>query len=375
MNMKIFIGTLRRQKFGFMVAVICAVVSFVIYNICSAAFGGVHDYDGSAPIFAGMICGEDTALTREFTSYFTERLGFELFTDEPESFNNSLINKDISAVIEIPKGAEEGLLNGEDVKIRTLTLDDYENAAFITAYINTFMFSASAAAKAADGNAEAFEKILSDADYSRVNVEQAQIIDLPAKSGDLSAYSTALGFMEVFTCGAAIFISLGVLDDKLYGTYTRMKCSSVTSLQYLTGTGLAAFIQSLICIMPLTVWLALTDSSVACAPAEFIIGNILFALFVSGLGIFVAMATSYRYTLVYLFTIIASIGSIAGGAFFPISDGAGVIKVISVCTPFYWVNELIKGDTNTPLVNICILALFGVLTYLISAVLFTKKRG
>ncbi len=370
MIFEIFLGTVCRLKIGYIVAVICAVVSFGIYAVFSANDSSELD-DGSAPIRAAVVCEEDSALTKEFSAYLTERLGFEQITENRENFNNMLINKEISAIIEIPEGLEQSLLDGKDVKIRSVTLDDYENAAYISAYLDVFMQSMDIAAKASGGDRERFESIIGNASYSSVNIELAEMAKADNDVGAFVPISCTLGFVQLLASGAMLFIILGVLDDKQYGTYKRMKCSSVKPFHYIAGTGTAAFLQSLICILPMSVWAIMIGTPNS---AEILAGNILFALFLSGIGILIALLVNSKAALFTLSGGLVSLGTVAGGSFFPIPENAGMIKIISLVMPYYWLNDIVKCTAEQPLLNICILALFAVLTYLAVAVLFSVRK-
>lgn len=371
MIFEIFLGTVRRLKIGYIVAVLCAVISFGIYAVFFTS-GSAEVDDGSSPVCAAVIYGEDSALTKEFSAYLTDRLGFEQITDGRENFNNMLINKDISTIIEIPEGLQQSLLDGKDVKIKSVTLDDYENAAYISAYLDVFMQSMDTAAKASGGDKEKFESMIGSAAYSSVNIELAEMKKSGNDIGSFSPVPITLGFVQLLATSAMLFITMGVLDDKQYGTYRRMRCSSVKPLHYIAGTGTAAFLQSLICVLPMSVWAIIIGAPNA---METLFGNILFALFLSGMGILVALLVNSKSALFTLSGFLASIGTVAGGSFFPIPENAGMIRAISIIMPYYWLNDISKCTAQYPLVNICILALFAVLVYLAVAVLFSKRNN
>lgn len=73
----------------------------------------------------------------------------------------------------------------------------------------------------------------------------------------------------------------------------------------------------------------------------------------------------------------ATIGSMLGGAWFPVSDSLGAVSNIAKIVPQYWLMNMVRGfETDTDfniLLNMCIIALAAVLAYLVSAVIFTRK--
>ncbi len=75
----------------------------------------------------------------------------------------------------------------------------------------------------------------------------------------------------------------------------------------------------------------------------------------------------------------ATIGSMLGGAWFPIELELGFVSNIAKIFPQYWLMDLLRKYPDDPnfnvLPNVCILALSSVLVYLVSAVIFTRKNA
>jgi len=173
--------------------------------------------------------------------------------------------------------------------------------------------------------------------------------------------------------GVGIFVTLAVMDDKTYGTYNRMRASSVTGMQYIIGTSMASSISSLLVMLPVLLFLIISGAEITFSIPYVLIANILFALISTALAIFIALLVNEKATIFMLSGCIAGLGSILGGAFFPIMESAGPLKYISMLTPQFWFTDLVGGSSANPLINITVLALYTALLFLASAVIFSKR--
>ena len=369
--LKIFVGTLRRLKIALILAVICGAAGIAIYFPGRSANFSI---DSGEKIDVAVIDNEQTEITECMKKYFSEKVSFNIIEENPEKFNDMLLNTDVSAIIEIPKGLQQDLLDGKEVKIKSTTLDDYENGAFISVYIDSFMQSAYTAAKAANHDVKMFTDIISADSETRLSIENA-VVSSNEPELVMAGYRLSAGFMLLLIFGVGIFVTLAVMDDKSYGTYNRMRVSSVTGIQYITGTALAALLVSLLVSLPLVLFLIFTGAPISLDCVQLIAVNVLFSLFSSGLSILLALLIRTKQTLFILSGCIASVGTILGGAFFPVDDSIGFLKCLSVITPHYWFMNFVEGSSQQPMLNILILALFAVIMYLASAVIFSKRSN
>ncbi len=127
----LFLNTLRRSRMILLAALCCGIALCFIYGLMAQLYG--DEYEG---IPVGLIAREETAVTRDFRRYLTEDLGMQVLesTDE-EHLNTELVERHISAVVEVPAGFEAALLAGQPVPLLVSFLDDYANAAFVQAYL------------------------------------------------------------------------------------------------------------------------------------------------------------------------------------------------------------------------------------------------
>ena len=367
---KIFCGTLRRLKIAIILALICGIAGVALYF---PGRGTADAFMASEKIDIAVIDNDKSELSECIKNYFGNKVNMNIVDEsKAEKYNDMLINTDISAIIEIPEGFQQSVLDGNIKKIISTTLDDYENAAYVSVYIDGFMRSAETASIAAKGDKDTLLKILSTEDGAELTTESAVVSSREALYVQAGYYFSS-GFLTMLVYGVGIFVTLAVMDDKTYGTYNRMRASSVTGMQYIIGTSMASSISSLLVMLPVLLFLIISGAEITFSIPYVLIANILFALISTALAIFIALLVNEKSTIFMLSGCIAGLGSILGGAFFPIMESAGPLKYISMLTPQFWFTDLVGGSTANPLINITILALYTALLFLASAVIFSKR--
>lgn len=367
---KIFCGTLRRLKIAIILALICGIAGITLYF---PGRGTADAFMASEKIDIAVIDNDKSELSECIKNYFSNKVNMNIVDEaKAEKYNDMLINTDISAIIEIPEGFQQSVLDGNIKKIISTTLDDYENATYVSVYIDGFMRSAETASVAAKGDKDTLLKILSTEDGAELTTESAVVSSREAVYVQ-SGYYFSSGFLTMLVYGVGIFVTLAVMDDKTYGTYNRMRASSVTGMQYIIGTSMASSISSLLVMLPVLLFLIISGAEITFSIPYVLIANVLFALISTALAIFIALLVNEKSTIFMLSGCIAGLGSILGGAFFPITESAGPLKYISMLTPQFWFTDLVGGSTANPLINITVLALYTVLLFLASAVIFSKR--
>ncbi len=372
----IFQNSILRNKLAIALAIsAAALMSFIFYGKTNAD-AGVYTED---TVSVGIVDSDNSALSENLGKYFTDSLGMEAIYENYDILSTRLIDRQISAIIEVPRGFESSAISGTPEKLEITTLDDYANSAFIEAYINSYMRGVSVISQAADNNAETFSKMLSSqkAPNTVTLAEANSQTNKRVKTAD--AYDLSVGFMLMVISGITVFISNQILVDRQLGTLDRMKCSSLKSSEYVIGISLfgvlcctAANLLFNLCAysiggeMPVPLWIALG-------------ANELFMLFSVGLAMLFALLVNDQRSLMTIGVGYATIGSMLGGAWFPIELELGFVSNIAKIFPQYWLMDLLRKYPDDPnfnvLPNVCILALSSVLVYLVSAVIFTRKNA
>lgn len=372
----IFQNSILRNKLAIaLVIAAAALMSFIFYGRANAD-GTVFAED---QISVGVADNDNSALSENLGNYLTNSLGMEVIPDDYDSLSTLLINKQISAIIEVPRGFESSAISGAPEKLEITTLDDYENSAFIEAYINSYMRGVSVISQAADGSEESFTKMLSSQKApNTVSLAEANSqTDKRVQTAD--AYNLSVGFMLMIISGITVFIANQILVDRQLGTFDRMKCSSLKSSEYVIGISLFG----VLCCTAANLLFNLFAYSVGgdmSVPFGIALGiNELFMLFSVGLAMLFALLVNEQRSLMTIGVGYATIGSMLGGAWFPIELELGFVGSIAKIFPQYWLMDLLRKYPDDPnfnvLPNVCILALSAVLVYLVSAVIFTRKNS
>lgn len=320
---------------------------------------------------------QNKTLTENLKSYFEVTLGMETSEKDYDSLSKDLIDKQISAIIEIPTDFYEKTADGEPQKLELTTLGDYENAAFVEAYLNSYMSGLSVLSKAADGDENMFSEMLSSQKLpNEIKISESNTaVDEKALAN--GAFRSAIGFMTCMIAAVTIMISRQILTDRNLGTYNRMKCSSIKPSEYVLGV---SFFGVICCTLMNAVFIGFAYSTSDCisVPLGAAFGGMeLFGLFSVGLSTVFGLLINNPTALMTVGVGYATIGSMLGGAWFPVSDSLGAVSNIAKIVPQYWLMNMVRGfETDTDfniLLNMCIIALAAVLAYLVSAVIFTRK--
>src|SRR5690606_13307441 len=88
----------------------------------------------------GVLDYDNSILSKDFKSYLSEELDYKLIEhDSYDYLSGLLIDKNISSIIEIPSGFYNTFASGNDGNIVITSTDDFENAAFLEAYMNSYL--------------------------------------------------------------------------------------------------------------------------------------------------------------------------------------------------------------------------------------------
>lgn len=359
--------------------IVIAIASLALMiNIFSAFSKGGTVFDADQ-IMVGIVDFDNSPLSENMKKYLTEKLDMEISEkNDYDSLSDLLINRDISAIIEVPQGLYENAAAGTVGELTVTTLDDYENAAFINAYLETYMKSVKALSDGAAGKKDTFDKMLS-ADISGGTVTTVER-DSGAmlKINTLNAFCTSSGFMMMIISGVTVFISYMIIADRNMGTYSRMRCSSLKPVEYVIGVNLFG----VICCTAMNVFFVIfTFFGNGNIPLPFgltLAASELFTIFSVGMSVLFALCIRTTQNLMTVAIGYTTLGSMLGGAWFPIHDDLGIVSNVAKIFPQYWFMDMLRNMPGDPdynwVPNICILALSAVLVYLVSAVIFTRKN-
>ncbi|MDE5992743.1 MAG: ABC transporter permease, partial [Oscillospiraceae bacterium] len=119
----IFKNSVMRNLLMIVIAVASLALMINIFSAFSKG-GTVFDLD---QIEVGIVDFDNSPLSENMKKYLTEKLDMEISEkNDYDSLSDLLINRDISAIIEVPQGLYENAAAGTVGELTVTTLDDYE---------------------------------------------------------------------------------------------------------------------------------------------------------------------------------------------------------------------------------------------------------
>ncbi len=375
----IFRQTAARNRRMILLSAASAVLMILFFGLLAApAEESIASVENSG-VRIGIIDRDESALSEDLKKYFTDRLGMELYEEKNYDFQaDRLIDRKISAIIEIPDGLYEGAAAGELPPLTVTMLDDYENAAFIEVYANSYMRSAAVLSTAAKGDEARFRELLSaNAPFGETKAIERRGED-DATEQTNHAFFTVTGFMLMFMAMIVFFLSYMILSDRQGGVYSRIVCSVIKPTEYVIGVSLFGIICLSAVNLIYTLCVFAMSGSLSLPLWLVLLANELFILFLVGVSVLFALLVNGNQPLIAIGIGYTTIGSMLGGFWFPIADGLGAVGQVAKLFPHYWVMDLYRNYAADPAANVplclSILALFVLLAYLISAIVFTRKN-
>ncbi|MDE6030037.1 MAG: ABC transporter permease, partial [Oscillospiraceae bacterium] len=316
----IFKNSILRNKLTLFLSIGTAVLMGIIFYGQINADGTVY---ASGTISVGVVDEDNSTLSENLCRYLENSLGMEIVSEDYDFLSALLIDRRLSAIIEVPAGFESSSISGKPGKLEITTLDDYENSAFIEAYLNTYMRGVSVIAQAADGSAETFSKMLSSQEVPNTVTlaETNSQVDKRVTTAD--AFNMSIGFMLMMVSGITVFISNQILVDRRLGTFDRMKCSSLKSSEYVIGVALFG---GICCTATNLIFNVFVYSAGEEMPVPFGLAfwtGELFMVFSVGIAMLFAMLVNDQRSLMTVGVGYATIGSMLGGVWIPIDLDMG----------------------------------------------------
>lgn len=377
---KIIKNAVKRNRMFVLIALLGALMLCVCFETFAMAQDMLGSKSGNDRISVGVVDNDKSPLSDNFKDYLSENLNMDVQTGLSfDEQSRLLINTDISAIIEIPQGFDSEAVGGTVMPLTVTTANDYENTAFIRSYIDIYMQSLSIAVQASEGNGNKLQNILSDISQENVTLTTENAVEYDKDETTAAAFEISSGFFIMIVMSVCIIVSFTVLDDKSTKTYERMQISNVKPYEYIIGTAVfGAALCILLGAVPL-ITIFIRGYYIGISYGLAVLMYLLYILFVIGFALMLSMLEASRMAITTIVIGFGTIGCILGGAWFPITDSVGALKNFSYIMPQYWFMDIIKRKTADPdsscISNLIILALFAVLMYLISAMIYTKKKN
>lgn len=374
----IFKNSFSRNKLLALLVVAATAMMCALFGNVVSSNSKTRDDSTIKKICLGVVDSDNSTLSDNLAKYLINSLNMEIISENYENLSQLLIDKKISAIIEVPQGFENSSIGKNPKKLEITTLDDYANSAFIRAYINSYMRGISVISQGADGDEKLFAKMLEEQESPNTVTLSETNSDVDRRTLAADGYNSVIGMMLSISSIITVLIAKQIIDDRQLCTYNRIRCTPVTSLQYVIGVGLFGMVCLTVTNLIINIF-AYNVSADLTLPFEIAFGvTELFMLFSAGLGIMIALLVNDSRALMTAGLGYGVIGSMLGGAWFTISENLGVVSSIAKIFPQYWVMDLLRKYRLNPdfnvLPNFSVLALATVLIFLISAVIFTRKK-
>lgn len=370
---------LKRNRLAVILSVLCGMLlcfliflmgSFVEDVLLSKHQIGVMDFDNSI-------------LSRDFKSYLSEELNYELIEDDSYDYlSEMLIDKSISSIIEIPEGFYDTFASGRDSNIVITSTDDFENAAFLEAYMNSYLAGIRLLSVSAEGNRDAFDRHLKDYKDVEIPLSRAKAYEIDlVKFRQNEGFRNTIGFFLMIIFPLGMILSFMIIDDRANGIYNRITISAVKPVEYIAGNSIFGFILSFIMIFIYCGYLTYMDIDIGFPIYKLFILMIILSFFTICFIIGASILIRSKSGVSALIMGFSTIGAILGGAYFPIDMAPESLQNLARVLPQFWFMDTIRKLMDNPMANvtsnIIILILFSILAFLIGAVLFSQnyKKG
>jgi ABC-2 type transport system permease protein len=289
-----------------------------------------------------------------------------------------LIDKKISVIIEIPRGFYAETLAGNQAEVIITSLEDYENSAFVEAYINSYMSSISILSAGANGNHELFDQLLSQYDQQEIEITRtaAMLVDKEKITGE-GGFINSIGFFLMFIFSISVFVAFMVLEDRFSGVYSRIQVTPVKPIQYIFGTGIFGIVLCMIQIGLFSMYIDILDVETGIPIGIIILMMTLFSLFTICFSLSISLALKSKNAITSIIIGFSTIGCILGGAYFSLDMAPKSLQNLARILPQYWFMDAfrrIQADVHANIYpNIIIMSLFIILSFLVGAVLFSQN--
>lgn len=370
---------IRRNRIAVLISVICGFVLCLIIYLMGQYVGNTT----LTRIKIGVVDYDKSLLSDDFKSYLSEELDYQLIEhDSYDYLSELLIEKDISSIIEIPEGFYDTFAKGQDGHIQITSTDDFENAAFLEAYMNSYLAGIRLLSKGAEGDKQAFEEMIDSYREEEIPISKASAFDLDMERyRQMEGFRNTVGFFLMILFGLGMVLAFMINDDRANGIYNRITITPVKPVQYITGNSIFGLFLYLIMVVIYCGYISLAGIDIGFPVYKLFLLMLLISVFVICFIIDVSIVVRSKSALSSLIIGFSTLGAILGGAYFPIDMAPESLQNLARILPHYWFMDSIRKLMDNPMTdistNILILALFTVLSFLIGAVLFSQnyKKG
>ncbi|AIQ26133.1 MULTISPECIES: ABC transporter permease [unclassified Paenibacillus] len=288
-----------------------------------------------------------------------------------EDIQDQLINNKIDYAIQIDQGLTEKLIQGQDAKIKTFSVEESDATLPIKMDIQSFTNAAANIGKSSGGSSESFYEGLKLYQNGSFTSELKVIED---KGRDLSQSLRALGFLVMSMVFLITTSTTMIIEDKTSGVYKRLLYSPMKQKSYM--------LQNILSFLGLSVFQILIVFYVMIKGFKLDMGThlvtlilffMLFSLVCISMGVLVSSFSSTTRQANALIGLINVPICMLGGCFWPREMMPSVLKGISEFVPTTWIliaaEKILNGKGFSSLyLETGVLLLFFLLLFLLSSI-------
>lgn len=326
-----------------------------------------------------LITKEQNEFSELLTGYLTNQLGMQVIIDSDyKEYTDDLLNRDLSAIIELSDGYfNQCVYEKKALPIQTITIDDYQNEAYLKTYLNTFLQSMDLIFQSANQDIEMAKRLLSEIELLSITVVGADDT-IRERSMNTSGFALTAGFYLNFIWIIGIFLGMTILSDRIDGTFQRTQSSPMKGYQYMLGNVLYYLLAG--SLLPITFLSILKYQGVDFGFSYWIAALLLFLfqLIVIGISIVMSMLIHSKIGVTIGIYVVGALIAILGGAYFSVEGIGGSMGKIIKLTPTYWFMDCIRSLQSkqefSPDFHLIVLGLFTALSLTIASVLFSREK-
>ena len=228
-----------------------------------------------------------------------------------------MIDKNISSIIEIPSGFYNTFASGNDGNIVITSTDDFENAAFLEAYMNSYLAGIKLLSISAEGEQEAFDRLLAEYKEVEIPINKAMAFDLDLEQfRQKEGFRNTIGFFLQIVFALGLIFSFMIIDDRKNGVYNRITVTPVKPVHYIAGNSIFGFILLMTEVLIYCAYIAIMDIDIGFPVYKLLCLMLLLSLFVTCFVVGASILIKSKSGMMVLIMAYSTIGSILGGGYF-----------------------------------------------------------
>lgn len=344
-------------------------VQLIFILIFPLAFMCITFVDGEIKTKVSIIDYDQTQLTKALQDNIASKAQM-IDPIEEGLIEEKLLGLRVDYVLVIEKGFTDGVIAGEDVKLKSYSVQESNISLPIQSYVDQWVTDARIIANAVNQDTERFYT-----EFNLNNESGTLVLEKKRLTDEGRGVSrTALGYMVMAMLYTSLITGTVILMNKNNNTLSRTLSAPVRMRSYMLQIILSFLFISLIQIafVLLVVQLGFNLFAGSTILAIFVLLTI-FALVSVSLGVLISSLAKNIIQSVFIGICMIPPLAMLGGAYFPLDFASDTVKTLSKFSPVTWVlsgvEKILRGqDFTTISDDLLILLLFAVVFFLLGSI-------